>query len=550
MADAQSRQSVRPGSLRRTAIAAAGFALVLVVLLNQQVRHPYSVPDWGDPLFSMWRMGWVQHALSDERAQVFDGNIFHPVPLALTLSDTIILPAVASAPLRWLGLHPVLTYNLVFFLAIWLSGLTTYLLVDRLTGSSSSAFVAGLIYATYSYRFDHYSHLELQMTMWMPLGLMALHQFIATARWRHVVGLALCGVAQLYSGMYYAVFFLAYVVVVGTGLLVVHRPRVHALVLPTIGAALVAGALAVPIARAFAAAAPMKGERTVEETQYFSATPRDYLRANPLSAIWRPILGTSVPERSLFPGAMPIALATLALLPPLGATRVIYGVALVASVDLSLGLNGTLYPLLHEWIPPVRSLRSPARFGALVGLTLAILAGLGLCTAFTRVASLRARQLLLAALTAAVVVDAWPALTLVPVWRTPPAVYDALRGRSDVVLAELPVRPEAAFNAAYMYLSLWHWLPMVNGYSGFIPGPYAEVAPALQDFPLGTSVDVAQRLGVTHVTVNCGLRFVGEDDCQVIRARIRRDTRLHLRSATTWEGAPVDLYELAPRTEP
>ena len=97
------------------------------------------------------------------------------------------------------------------------------------------------MYACYPYRFEHYGHLELQMTQWMPLGLLALHLFVSTGRWRYAIALGLAGVAQLYSSMYYAVFFLVYATVIGAGLLIVHRPSIRRLVLPAAAGALVAG---------------------------------------------------------------------------------------------------------------------------------------------------------------------------------------------------------------------------------------------------------------------------------------------------------------------
>ena len=137
----------------------------------------------------------------------------------MTFSDPIILPSLTAAPLAGLGLHPVVTYNLLLLSGFWFSGIATYLLVERLTASPLAAFVAGVIYACYPYRFEHYGHLELQMTQWMPLGLLALHLFVSTGRWRYAIALGLAGVAQLYSSMYYAVFFLLYALVIGVGLI-------------------------------------------------------------------------------------------------------------------------------------------------------------------------------------------------------------------------------------------------------------------------------------------------------------------------------------------
>jgi hypothetical protein len=42
-------------------------------------------------------------------------------------------------------------------------------LVRELTGSRPAAFIPGLIFGLYPFRFEHDSHLELQMAFWMPL---------------------------------------------------------------------------------------------------------------------------------------------------------------------------------------------------------------------------------------------------------------------------------------------------------------------------------------------------------------------------------------------
>lgn len=528
---------------RRTLIASLGLAVAVAALLHAQVLHPYSVPDYGDPLFSMWRMGWVQHALLTDSQRLFDGNIFYPQPLALTLSDAIILPALAGLPLRALGVHPVLVYNGLVFLGFWLSGVTTYLLVNRLTGSAPAAFVAGLIYASFGYRFDHYSHLELQMTMWMPLALLALHQWLSTARGVYALALALTGVALLYSAMYYAVFFLVFAAVVGAGLFLVHRPPVGRLVWPLVAALLVSGALAAPLVRAFVAAQPVKGDRSLEEVQSLSATPRDYVSVSRFNALWHARLPEAPPEHALFPGVVPVALAAAGVASPLGMVPLVYGAGLAVAVDASLGVHGVSYPLMYRWLTPFRGLRSPARFGAIVGLALAVLAGFGAQRLFLWWGSRGSIRLLLAGLVVLLTAEAWPALTLVPVWRQPPAVYQQIAGRSGVVLAEYPVR-DTAFNIQFMYLSIWHWIPMLNGYSGFIPPTYQEALGDLRDFPLGTSITGLRRRGVTHVTMNCALPLVSEEDCDTMTTRMRRSSELRFVAASPWERSRVELYEV------
>ena len=535
--------SESPGGWRRALIAAAGLAVALAALLYQQLLHLDWVPDLGDPLFSMWRVGWVAHQIVTDPLHLFDANIFYPEQLTLTLSDPVILPALTIAPLLALGVHPVIAYNILFLSGFWLSGVATYLLVERLTGSARAAFIAGLTYACYAYRFEHYSHLELQMTQWMPLGLLALHLFLSTGRWRYALAFGLAGVAQLYSSMYYAVFFLVYSAVIACGLLFIHRLSIRPLVRPLAVSAVAVALLALPIAWAFVAAEPMKGTRELYEVNYYSAFPSDYLRANQYSALWSHRLRPPAPERTLFPGAAPLTLAAIGIAPPLGTMRLLYSAGLLASFDGTLGLHGVAYPFYYQLITPFRGLRSPARFAALVGMTLAILAGFGARRVLRRRESAAYQNGVFAALIVFVMIDAWPALVLQPVWKEPPPIYDVLRYVPGAVLVETPLRDDETGNIPFMYFSIWHWGRLVNGYSGFIPKSYADFRTEMAFFPSNRGIEALRRRGVTYVSVNCGLNYA---NCGELMDGMRHDTRLRLTSSVRWNDHTVQLYEVLP----
>jgi hypothetical protein len=530
-----------PGACRRGALAALGIAVALAVLLHDQLLHLDWVPDLGDPLFSIWRVGWVAHQIVRDPLHLFDANIFYPERLTLTLSDPVILPALTVAPLLALGIHPAVAYNVLLLSGFWFSGIATYVLVERLTGSARAAFVAGLCYACFAFRFDHYSHLELQMTEWMPLALLALHLFVSTGRWPYALALALAGVAQLYSSMYYAVFFLIYATAIAVGLCIVHRPAMRSVLRPFVICAVVAALLAWPLARAFRAAEPMKGARGLYEVEFYSAYPSDYLRANRYSALWTGRLPPPLPERTLFPGAAPLALAALAVAPPLGTMRLIYLAGLLVSVDGSFGLHGVAYPFYYQLLGPFRGLRSPARFGAVIALTLSILAGFGAARALRRRQSQMYQQTVFAALIALVMIDAWPALTLQPVWREPPPIYEPLRYAPNAVIVEMPIPENEIGNTPFMYFSLWHWKWMVNGYSGFIPKSYADFKKAMLAFPDAAGIDALRRRGVTFVSVNCGLN---PPPCEELAERMRQSKALRLTADTTWMNHTVQLYEV------
>jgi DNA helicase IV len=88
---------------------------------------------------------------------------------------------------------------------------------------------------------------------------------------------------------------------------------------------------------------------------------------------------------------------------------------------------------------------------------------------------------------------------------------------------------------------VWHFLPMVNGYSGHIPESYMALAPDLLEFPRADSAAALRRRGVTHVTVNCGLQSA---DCDETMNVLRQAPDLKLIMETSWEGEPVRLIEL------
>lgn len=360
-------RAVRPPlRLRDVALAAAILCGVGGGLLLDQLRGLYHVPDLGDPLFSMWRMGWVFRQLQGDPRSLFDANIFHPEPLTLTFSDAMLLPSLTAAPLLAAGLHPVVVYNVLLLSGMILSGLTTFLLVHRLTGCTRAATVSALLFAYYPYRFEHYSHLELQMTHWMPLGLLALHRFVDRRRTRDLLLVAACAAAQLYSSMYYGIFFGLYAAIVGAFLYVVSGGPWRPLFVPVATATTAAVLLAILLARPYLAAEARKGSRDVPAVRAYSATPADYFHAHERSARYGRVLSGGEQERELFPGVTPIALGAAALVPPVGIAGLAYAGGLALSLDGSLGMKRAVVPLsvrLGAAVPRVACSRALQRAG-------------------------------------------------------------------------------------------------------------------------------------------------------------------------------------------
>jgi hypothetical protein len=543
-AGADRRDTPRAAWPLRAALATIGIGVFGALLLWPQLRQMDAVPDFGDPLFSMWRMGWVYEQWRGDPRPLFGGNIFYPEPLALTFSDSMLLPSAMAIPLRAAGMHPVLAYNVLFVSAFALSAIAAYVLVEQLTGSPRAAFVAALIYGFYPYRFEHYSHFELQMTHWMPLALIWLQRFASTLRLRDALIVAVLGAAQLYSSMYYGVFFALYAAAVLGTLLLISRPGWRRVLVPAGWALAVAVILALPLARPYLAAQGVKGDRDEGSVRVFSAGPSDYLRAHPRSATYGGrLLADRYPERALYPGTLPLVLSAVALVPPLGAIRLAYAAGLLASFDISLGFNGVTYRHLYRWFFPIRGLRVPARMSIVMAISLAVLAAYGARRVFDRFQSPSARGVVFAGLIAIAAIDVWPLLELHTVWREPPPIYEAV-AEQPVVLAEFPTHLNISHvtNAVpFEYFSIWHWRSMINGYSGFTPSGYEPMMDVLREFPAPAAVDMLKSKGVTHVSVNCALYVTG---CEPVLQVLDRSSAFRLVSDGTWQGQPVKLYEL------
>jgi hypothetical protein len=117
-----------------------------------------------------------------------------------------------------------------------------------------------------------------------------------------------------------------------------------------------------------------------------------------------------------------------------------------------------------------------------------------------------------------------------------PHIYRQIRSEPGAIAVEMPFPgPRAVFvNAQYMLNSTEHWKPILNGYSGFVPGSYRVHSDLLSGFPDAASIAALEARGVTHVFVH--LDHYGADSIRQI------DMTAALRKMAQ-EGA-VALYRL------
>jgi hypothetical protein len=123
------------------------------------------------------------------------------------------------------------------------------------------------------------------------------------------------------------------------------------------------------------------------------------------------------------------------------------------------------YWALYQYLPGFDELRVPARFWVMVTMCLAVLAGLGA----HRVMQGPRRMAVGATAVIALLVEGW----IAPLRMEPLPQPVKLPAAAEVVL-ELPAG-RAVEDASAMYRSLFHGLPVLNGYSGYRPAAYGRL---------------------------------------------------------------------------
>jgi hypothetical protein len=347
-----------------TVAAAALFIALTLASTWPLAFHPATrIGQHGDAFFSVWRLAWVAHQLTTDPLHLFDGNIFYPERRTLAYSDAMLLPAVALAPFQWVGARPLVVYNLFLVSTFVLNAVAAFALVHRLVGSYAAGVLAGVIFAFSPYRFEHFDHLEMQLSFWIPLAALAWHRAVERLTTRDCLLVAAMVTAQVLSCIYYAVFLIT-VVGMMTAVWFWRAPlkaiRVGTLTL--LPAMVVFAIYSIP----YLGNRSRLGDRPAGEIAGYSATLTDFVSAPSTNRLygWTEPFGAA--ERHLFPGIVAVSLLVAGLWPPYDRRRAVHAAALAVAFQLTIGSNGLIYDLLYAWVLPYRGLGGPARADLIV----------------------------------------------------------------------------------------------------------------------------------------------------------------------------------------
>ena len=476
----------------RSKIAECGGVALLFALLAAAATYPlvfvlrtHLAGDLGDPLLVSWMLGWDADRIRHGLAGIWDAPNFFPYRHTLLYSEHFLGVAMFTAPLQWVTGNAIFVYNVAFLMSFVVTGCGMYVLARALTGRWDAALIAAVIFAFHPFRASHTSHLQLLVVGWLPLSVWALHRYFRTRRLRDLVAATAFFLIQALTCGYFAYFSLIPLAVVSVFELWRTRSVTSRLVVHAAAAAALAVVVMFPIVRAYWQLRQDSGlRRPLDEIVSQSADLGDYASASPSLYLWGGI-GNGRGEHELFPGALVLVLALLAVGPRSRSSVVgLYAAVLMFAFALSLGPEphafGHRLPVpgpYAVWLrvmPGLDGIRVPARLAVVCQMALAVLAAYGAIGVLDRLRTSRAGHVaVVASLMAIVVGEGWARFGAPPFdYRGVPRdreAYAYLKGLPKGGAIELPTQAEQLLREFdYQYMTLVHGHPVVNGHSGYV----------------------------------------------------------------------------------
>jgi len=248
------------------------------------------LPAFGGDIYEyVWKLWWFKHSLLETgQSPWVVPNIYYPFGYLLAYGEITAANTILGLPLT-LAFGEVITFNLLLLMSTILSGFTMFLLAREVTGNFWAGLLAGVIYAFAPFRFPQMSHLNILTTQWLPLIFYFLERFERTRK--PVFGLAaglafgLNALASWYYAVAGALFGLLWVLFRFRPLKsYVHQKQTWQALALFLGAAMV---LILPFVWPYLAilgnpdvAIPM------ENSNFFSASPVEYLLPSPFHFLW------------------------------------------------------------------------------------------------------------------------------------------------------------------------------------------------------------------------------------------------------------------------
>jgi len=481
-----SSPSSSPSWRELSAVALFFVAATLATTYPLMVKAAYAIPGGlGDPALVTFLLAWDADRIAHGLRGFWEAPILYPHRHTLAYAEHMFGVAIFTAPLQWLTRNAVLVYNVAFVGSYALGGVGIYALTRELFGRKDAALLAAVAFVFNPYRSSQITHLQVLMAGWMPIALWALHRYFASGSRRALAAFAAAFVLQAWCNGYFLFFFaIAAAVVIGIELAWPRLPRPRIVVDLAVASAAIGAALA-PFAWMYIRVQRERHlDRDLDDLVNFSARISDYFKISAGGWSWGGLLTAGGPERQLFLGVVPMAFAAVALVLAVRSRdgwrrqALTYAAVTLVTLWVSLGPGAWWrpYDLLYDLVPGFSGMRVPARLATVVDLGLVVLAAAGAAQVFARLP----RTVALATTAVLSLVIAVEGRLVASIDPFPPiqrnldrAAYEWLRASPPGAAIELQIAQQNDFHPftlIYMFNTLLHRHPIVNGYTGWTSG--------------------------------------------------------------------------------
>ncbi len=526
-------------------------------------RINYAMPGFpGTDEPSLWYYWWLHYAQMHKISSKFSNLIAYPFGMDLSIIEKIFPLGILEKKILIYLSNGILAYNLEILATFVLSGLFTYLLVRHITNNRLAAIFSGIIYSFCPYHFARaWQHSTLAQIQWFPLLLLSLIR-LREAKKIKMSFLAVAIIIVIFSiDLFYGYFSLIILAIFTIFNLVIkqaHKKRIVInIILNSLVLSLVILILLLPmLLYVFSGSNNFIGAwsartRPFEDLFMQSARPLSYF----LPAAFHPLFGNftdrlvgstlygrSYTEHTLYLGWVPMILAFVAFRiwrkrrKEVKIGTVPFGDSPYFREDFYIGFF--VFLAIAAWIlsqPPwwdilgfkiympsffiykiLPMFRAYCRFGIVVMLAVAVLAGFGLKFILERFKTRKSKIAIAVLFWGLVLFEFWnwPPYRVIDLSRVPAVYYWLKALPGDFAIAEYPLDTEGP-NEKYKFFQTEHGKKIING---TIPSTYAnKITQTITKLSKPHTAGVLRWMGVRYVLVhaedykNTGLmEWIGE----------------------------------------
>lgn len=518
---------------------------IFFIILTAIFTYPFifrmntSIAGWqstDEPFAALWNSWWYKYAFEHHLDDSYYSVI--AAPYGVKTGGTVY--PVWNFLYRWSSIltNDIFPFNIQVFLSFILSGISMYYLTFYLTGKNIPSLFSAVIYAFCPYHFARaWQHLGLAQIQWMPLYLLTLIRLKEHLNPRNlflcIIGILLVNSFELHYAIFMCICTILFLVYYRLFYKKIDSKLFFALfIVMAVGAVLVLSTPALGSLKNMLfqrnAIQPSVWSlvRPFEDLFSQSARPLSYFLpaiAHPILGklteyfVGSPLYGVSLTEHTLYLGWTSIALAFIAF----RRWRLNKKLPITDKEDFYIAFF--LFLALATWLfsqPPwwnifgfklympsflmykiLPIIRAYCRFGILVMLAIAVLAGFGLKFILERLRAQKIKIAISVLLCGLVLFEFWnyPPFKIVDVSNVPYAYYWLKEQTGDFTVAEYPLDTDGG-NVMYMFYQTIHEKRIING---TVPGTYPNsVSKTIAKLSDSNTAGILRWMGVKYILLH------------------------------------------------